>query len=208
VPDAAFLSKLRAICDAQGWLLMLDEVQTGVGRTGRWFAFQHEGIRPDVMSLAKGLGSGIPIGACLAAGAAAEVFKPGNHGSTFGGNPFACTAGLTTLATIEDDGLMANAEAVGAFLRDRLASGLASVRGVKNVRGKGLMIGVELDRPCGDLVKLALARGLLINVTADSVIRLLPPLVMSKAEAELLVDGLVPLVADFLAPSAAASAAR
>jgi len=208
VPDAAFLSKLRAICDAQGWLLMLDEVQTGVGRTGRWFAFQHEGIRPDVMSLAKGLGSGIPIGACLAAGAAAEVFKPGNHGSTFGGNPFACTAGLTTLATIEDDGLMANAEAVGAFLRDRLASGLASVRGVKNVRGKGLMIGVELDRPCGDLVKHALARGLLINVTADSVIRLLPPLVMSKAEAELLVDGLVPLVADFLAPSAAASAAR
>ncbi len=208
VPDAAFLSKLRGICDAQGWLLMLDEVQTGVGRTGRWFAFQHEGIRPDVMSLAKGLGSGIPIGACLASGAAAEVFKPGNHGSTFGGNPFACMAGLTTLATIEDDGLMANAEAVGAFLRDRLASGLASVRGVRNVRGKGLMIGVELDRPCGDLVKLALARGLLINVTADSVIRLLPPLVMSKAEAELLVDGLVPLVADFLAPSAAASAAR
>jgi acetylornithine aminotransferase len=208
VPDAAFLSKLRGICDAQGWLLMLDEVQTGVGRTGRWFAFQHEGIRPDVMSLAKGLGSGIPIGACLASGAAAEVFKPGNHGSTFGGNPFACMAGLTTLATIEDDGLMANAEAVGAFLRDRLASGLASVRRVRNVRGKGLMIGVELDRPCGDLVKLALARGLLINVTADSVIRLLPPLVMSKAEAELLVDGLVPLVADFLAPSAAASAAR
>ena len=208
VPDAAFLSKLRGICDAQGWLLMLDEVQTGVGRTGRWFAFQHEGIRPDVMSLAKGLGSGIPIGACLASGAAAEVFKPGNHGSTFGGNPFACMAGLTTLATIEDDGLMANAQAVGAFLRDRLASGLASVRGVRNVRGKGLMIGVELDRPCGDLVKLALARGLLINVTADSVIRLLPPLVMSKAEAELLVDGLVPLVADFLAPSAAASAAR
>jgi acetylornithine aminotransferase len=208
VPDPAFLSKLRAICDAQGWLLMLDEVQTGIGRTGRWFAFQHEGIRPDVMSLAKGLGSGIPIGACVASGAAADVFKPGNHGSTFGGNPFACTAGLTTIETIEDDGLMANAEAIGAFLREGLASGLATVRGVKEVRGQGLMIGVELDRPCGDLVKLALERGLLINVTADSVIRLLPPLVMSKAEAGLLLDGLVPLVADFLATPAAAAAAH
>jgi acetylornithine aminotransferase len=216
VPDVAFLSKLRAICDARGWLLMLDEVQTGIGRTGRWFAFQHEGIRPDVMSLAKGLGSGIPIGACLASGVAGEVFKPGNHGSTFGGNPFACTAGLTTLQTIEADGLMANAEAIGAFLREALATRLAAVRGVKDIRGKGLMIGVELDRPCGDLVKLALERGLLINVTADRVIRLLPPLVMTQVEAQQLVDGLVPLVADFLstpvaapgAPAAAAAAAR
>ena len=212
VPDTAFLSKLREICDARGWLLMLDEVQTGIGRTGRWFAFQHEGIRPDVMSLAKGLGSGIPIGACLASGAAGEVFKPGNHGSTFGGNPFACTAGLTTLQTIEADGLMANAEAIGAFLREALATRLAAVRGVKDIRGKGLMIGVELDRPCGDLVKLALERGLLINVTADRVIRLLPPLVMTQVEAQQLVDGLVPLVANFLstpvaAPGAAAAAA-
>ena len=208
VPDAAYLATLRSICDAQGWLLMLDEVQTGMGRTGRWFAFQHDGIRPDVMGLAKGLGSGIPIGACLAAGAAADVFKPGNHGSTFGGSPFACTAGLATLATIEDDGLMGNAEAVGAFLRQGLASGLAGVRGVKEIRGKGLMIGIELDRPCGELVKLALERGLLINVTADSVVRLLPPLIMTHAEARQLLDGLVPLVAEFLATPTAVAAAR
>jgi acetylornithine aminotransferase len=209
VPDAGYLATLRSICDTHGWLLMLDEVQTGMGRTGRWFAFQHEGIRPDVMSLAKGLGSGIPIGACLASGAAADVFKPGNHGSTFGGNPFACTAGLTTLATIEDEGLIANAEAVGALLREGLASGLAAVRGVKEIRGKGLMLGVELDRPCGELVKLALERGLLINVTAESVIRLLPPLVMTKAEAGQLLDALVLLVAEFMtAPAAAAQAVR
>ncbi len=208
VPAAGYLAALRSICDAQGWLLMLDEVQTGMGRTGHWFAFQHTGIRPDVMSLAKGLGSGIPIGACLASGAAADVFAPGNHGSTFGGNPFACTAALTTLATIEDDALLANAEAVGAFLRGRLASRLGHLREVKDVRGMGLMIGVELDRPCGELVKLALERGLIINVTADNVIRLLPPLVMTQAEAELLLDGLVPLVADFLATPAAAVAAR
>jgi acetylornithine aminotransferase len=207
VPDAGYLAALRSICDAQGWLLMLDEVQTGIGRTGRWFGFQHTGIRPDVITLAKGLGSGIPIGACVAAGAAADVFAPGNHGSTFGGNPFACTAALTTLATLEDDALLANAETVGAFLRAGLASGLGQLRGVKDVRGKGLMIGVELDRPCGDLVKLALERGLLINVTAESVIRLLPPLVMTRAEAEVLLDGLVPLVADFLATSAPAAAA-
>jgi len=208
VPDAGYLATLRSICDAQGWLLMLDEVQTGMGRTGQWFAFQHTGIRPDVMSLAKGLGSGIPIGACIAAGAAADVFAPGNHGSTFGGNPFACTAALTTLATLEDEGLLANAQAVGAFLRARLASGLGHLRSVKDVRGIGLMIGVELDRPCGELVKLALERGLIINVTAENVIRLLPPLIMTQAEAELLLDSLVPLVADFLATPVAAAAAR
>ncbi len=208
VPDADYLPKLRAICDANGWLLMLDEVQTGVGRTGAWFAFQHTGIRPDVMTLAKGLGSGVPIGACLVAGPAAGVFKPGSHGSTFGGNPLACTAGLTTLETIEAEGLMANAIAIGKFLRAGIASGLAGVDGVKDVRGQGLMIGVELDRPCGELVKAALARGLLINVTADNVVRLLPPLVMSKAEAQHLLDGLVPLIADFLMAPAAVAAAR
>ncbi|MET0217699.1 MAG: acetylornithine transaminase [Burkholderiales bacterium] len=208
VPDADYLPKLRAICDANGWLLMLDEVQTGVGRTGAWFAFQHTGIRPDVMTLAKGLGSGVPIGACLVAGPAAGVFKPGSHGSTFGGNPLACTAGLTTLETIEAEGLMANAIAIGKFLRAGIASGLAGVDGVKDVRGQGLMIGVELDRPCGELVKAALARGLLINVTADNVVRLLPPLVMSKAEAQHLLDGLVPLIADFLMAPATVAAAR
>lgn len=208
VPAAGYLAALRAICDAQGWLLMLDEVQTGMGRTGHWFAFQHTGIRPDVLTLAKGLGSGIPIGACLACGGAADVFKPGNHGSTFGGNPFACMAALTTLATIEDDALAANAEAVGAFLRAGLASGLGHLRGVKEVRGMGLMLGIEIDRPCGELVKLALERGLIINVTADNVIRLLPPLIMTRAEAQLLLDDLVPLVAGFLATPAAAVAAR
>jgi len=208
VPDPAYLDRLRAVCDARGWLLMLDEVQTGIGRTGRWFAFQHTPIRPDVMTLAKGLGSGIPIGACLASGPAAEVFKPGNHGSTFGGNPFACAAGLTTLETIERGGLMANAEAIGQLLQEGLRSGLAGVRGVKDIRGKGLMIGVELDRPCGELVRRALERGLLINVTADSVIRLLPPLVMTQGEAQQLLDGLVPLVAAFLAAPTAAAAAR
>ena len=208
VPAATYLPRLRSICDAQGWLLMLDEVQTGIGRTGRWFGFQHTAIRPDVMSLAKGLGSGVPIGACLAAGPAAGVFKPGNHGSTFGGNPLACAAGLTTLDVIEADGLMANAEAIGRFIRDGLAVGLAGIRGVQEIRGQGLMIGVELDRPCGDLVKSALERGLLINVTADNVIRLLPPLVMTQAEAQQLLDGLVPLVAEFLCAPAAVAAAR
>jgi len=208
IPHPTFLPRLRSICDAQGWLLMLDEVQTGIGRTGRWFAFQHSAIRPDVMSLAKGLGSGVPIGACLAAGPAVGVFKPGNHGSTFGGNPFASTAGLTTLDVIEAEGLMANAEALGRFIRDGLAAGLAGIRGVREIRGQGLMIGVELDRPCGDLVKLALERGLLINVTADNVIRLLPSLVMTRAEAQQLLDGLVPLVAEFLTAPAVVAATR
>jgi acetylornithine/N-succinyldiaminopimelate aminotransferase len=208
IPHPDFLPRLRAICDAQGWLLMLDEVQTGIGRTGNWFAFQHAAIRPDVMSLAKGLGSGVPIGACLAAGPAAGVFKPGNHGSTFGGNPLACAAGLATLETIEADGLMANADAIGGFIREGLATGLAGLRGVREIRGRGLMIGIELDRPCGELVKIALERGLLINVTADSVIRLLPALVMEQAEAEQLLETLVPLVAEFLAAPTAVAAAR
>ena len=193
-----YLSGLRKLCDQHGWLLMLDEVQSGIGRTGTWFAFQHTDIVPDVMTLAKGLGSGVPIGACLAKGAAAEVFTYGKHGSTFGGNPLASIAGLTTLQTIEEDGLCAHAEQLGNWTAQELANQLKGVAGVAKIRNAGLMIGIELDRPCGELVKQALDAGLLINVTADTVVRLLPPLVMSQDEARQLVDILAPLIRDFL----------
>lgn len=195
---AAYLAGLRAFCDAKGWLLMLDEVQSGIGRTGTWFAFQHTNIQPDVMTLAKGLGSGVPIGACLARGAAAETFSPGKHGSTFGGNPLACAAALATLQVIESDGLCLQAEQLGNWISEALSAGLKDQSGVVRIRNAGLMIGIELDRPCGDLVKQALAAGLLINVTSENVIRLLPPLVMRRAEASELVDILLPLVRDFL----------
>lgn len=197
-----FLQKVRTVCDQNNWLLMLDEVQSGIGRTGRWFAHQHAAIRPDVMTLAKGLASGVPIGACLAAGSAAGVFKPGNHGSTFGGNPLACVAALTTLEVMEEDGLLARAGVVGERIHTGLKDGFKQVSGVVEVRGQGLMIGVELDRPCGELVKLALAAGLVINVTADNVIRLLPPLVMTDAEADELVALLVSVTSQFLARDA------
>ncbi|MCX7192838.1 MAG: aspartate aminotransferase family protein [Proteobacteria bacterium] len=197
-PDASYLQQLREICTQHNWLLMLDEVQTGIGRTGKWFAHQHTGILPDVMTLAKGLGSGVPIGACLAAGPAFGTFKPGNHGSTFGGNPLACVAGLTTLNIVEQDQLLAHAEQLGQFIRKGFTDALQNVKGFREVRGMGLMIGVELDKPCGDLVKQALARGLLINVTADNVVRLLPSLVMSQTEAQQLLDILCPLIKDFL----------
>jgi len=194
-PDVSYLQGLRQICDQHGWLLMLDEVQSGIGRTGKWFTHQHAGILPDVMTLAKGLGSGVPVGACLAAGKATGTFKPGNHGSTFGGNPLACTAALTTLEVMEQDNLLAHAAAIGAQIRDGLQQRLGAA---VQVRGQGLMIGIELGRPCGELVKLALERGLLINVTADSVVRLLPPLVFSADEAAQLLDLLCPLIEDFL----------
>jgi acetylornithine/N-succinyldiaminopimelate aminotransferase len=196
--DIEYLQQLRNICDEQNWLLMLDEVQCGIGRTGKWFAFQHTAILPDVMTLAKGLGSGVPVGACLAAGKAAAIFQPGNHGSTFGGNPLACTAGLATLDILEQDRLLAHADSLGRFIHQGFVTALQGVDGVKEVRGQGLMIGIELGKPCGDLVKLALARGLLINVTADNVIRLLPPLVMSQAEAQQMLDILCPLIKEFL----------
>lgn len=200
VPQAGYLAALRRICDAQGWLLMLDEVQTGVARTGRMFAFQNEGVSPDVMTLAKGLGSGVPIGACVARGVAAETFTPGKHGSTFGGNPFACRAALTTLGVIARDDLAGRAGRLGEHIRAALRAGLAGNAGVRDIRGLGLMIGVELDRPCGDLVARARdEEKLIINVTADSVIRLLPPLILSDAEADLLVEKLVRLVRAFLA---------
>ncbi len=198
IPDADYLDRLRAICDANEWLLMLDEVQTGIGRTGKWFAFQHSNSLPDVMSLAKGLGSGVPVGACLARGAAAEVFTYGKHGSTFGGNPLACTAALTTLSVMASDNLLGNAAEIGAFIVDTLRKELGKVPGVKEVRGQGLLIGIELDRPCGDLVKIALADKLLINVTSDNVVRLIPPLVMNREEAGLLTDKLTALIWAFL----------
>ncbi|MDO8292994.1 MAG: acetylornithine transaminase [Gallionella sp.] len=196
--DIDYLEQLRQICDEHIWLLLLDEVQCGMGRTGKWFAFQHTGILPDVVTLAKGLGSGVPIGACLTAGKAVGLFKPGNHGSTFGGNPLACTAGLTTLNIIEQDKLLAHAESLGQFIRQGIATALQDVNGVKEIRGQGLMLGIELDKPCSDLVKLALAQGLLTNVTADNVIRLLPALVMSQDEAQQLLDILCPLIKEFL----------
>jgi acetylornithine/N-succinyldiaminopimelate aminotransferase len=203
-----YLRELRELCDRQGWFLMVDEVQCGLGRTGKWFVYQHAEIRPDVVLLAKGLASGVPIGACLARGAAAEVFKPGTHGSTFGGNPLACAAALATLEAIEDEGLMKNAERVGGLILSGLREGLRGIPGVTEIRGQGLMIGVELDRPCGELVKRALDAGLLINVTMDNVVRLLPPLVMKESEARELLSILLPLMRDFLAQSPAAIAAR
>jgi len=196
---SGYLESLRQICDQHNWLLMVDEVQTGIGRTGTWFAFQHTNIKPDVMSLAKGLGSGVPIGACVAAGKAAEVFTYGKHGSTFGGNPLATAAGLATLNIIEQEKLRENAETVGNLIREGFSAALKDTTGVVTVRNAGMMIGIELDRPCGDLVKMALQDKLLINVTADKVIRLLPPLVMNAAEGKELVQRLSDLIKQFLA---------
>jgi acetylornithine/N-succinyldiaminopimelate aminotransferase len=200
--DIHYLEQLREICDRQEWLLMLDEVQCGIGRTGKWFAHQHTSILPDVMTLAKGLGSGVPVGACLAAGRAAGTFKPGNHGSTFGGNPLACTAALTTLNIMEQDRLPAHAASIGEFLMDGLRQRLPAVAGVVEIRGQGLIIGIELNKPCGALVQQALELGLLINVTSENVVRLLPALVFSQAEAQQLLDLLCPLVTAFLAQGA------
>lgn len=196
--SAAYLEMLRSICDANDWLLMVDEVQTGIARTGEWFAFQHTSIKPDVMSLAKGLGSGVPIGACLASGKAADVLVYGKHGSTFGGNPLACAAGLATIKAIEEENLRQNAETIGNFIRMGFEKAFKNTPEVKVVRNAGMMIGIELDRPCGDLVKMALAQKLLINVTADSVIRLLPPLIMKQEEASLLIDKLTNIIHTFL----------
>ncbi|MCP4638011.1 MAG: aspartate aminotransferase family protein [Methyloversatilis sp.] len=197
--DLAYMRELRALCTEQQWLFMVDEVQCGIGRTGSWFAFQHAGIEPDVMTLAKGLGSGVPIGACLARGQAAGVFKPGTHGSTFGGNPLACAAALTTLDVVARDDLRGNAVRQGDAIRAGFREALKDVAGVKDIRGAGMMIGIELDRPCGVLVARALEAGLLINVTQDSTIRLVPPLVYSDADSRELVDRLAPLIRNFLA---------
>jgi acetylornithine/N-succinyldiaminopimelate aminotransferase len=194
-----YLQGLRKLCDQQGWLLMLDEVQCGIGRTGKWFAHQWAGIQPDVMPLAKGLGSGVPIGAIVVGPKAVNVLGPGNHGTTFGGNPLAMRAGVETLRIMEEDGVMANAAAVGAVLRQELESGLAGLGGVKEIRGAGLMIGIELDRPCGVLLARAAEAGLMLSVTADSVIRLVPPLILSALEARQMAAILCPLIKAFLA---------
>ena len=196
---SAYLQALRQLCDTHGWLLMVDEVQTGIARTGTWFAFQHTGIKPDVMTLAKGLGSGVPIGACVASGHAADVFTYGKHGSTFGGNPLATAAGLATLNIIQEEAIMENAEKIGNLIRDGFTAEFKDTAGVVTVRNAGMMIGIELDRPCADLVKMALAEKLLINVTADKVVRLLPPLVMNEAEANELVKRLSAVIKAFLA---------
>ena len=202
-----YLKGLREICDTHGWLLMLDEVQSGIGRTGKWFAFQHSNVMPDVMPLAKGLAAGVPIGACLANGPAAQLFKPGNHGSTFGGNPLACAAALATLDIIEEEKLMENAVKVGDYIRAELTQKLGGLKGVREIRGQGLLIGLELDYPCGELVQQALDRGFLINVTVENVVRLMPPLVFKMEEAGLLLSSLVPLVTEFLDRQSARQAA-
>jgi acetylornithine aminotransferase len=206
VADTAYVRGLREICDRKGWLLMVDEVQSGMGRTGKWLAHQWSAIVPDVITLAKGLASGVPVGACLARGVAAQVFKPGNHGTTFGGGPLVSVAALTTLEVIEKEGLMANAHAMGGIIMSGLAEAFAGVAGVVDIRGRGLMIGIELDRPCKELIARALAAGLVLNVTADKVIRLLPPLILDASEAREIVTRLAPLVKEFLAANSAAAA--
>jgi acetylornithine/N-succinyldiaminopimelate aminotransferase len=193
-----YLQNIRRICDVYGWLLMLDEVQCGIGRTGKWFAHQWAGILPDVMPLAKGLGSGVPIGAVVCGPRAATVLQPGNHGTTFGGNPLAMRAGIETLRIMQEENLLENAATVGAALRASLTRELAGVAGVLEIRGQGLMLGIELNRPCSDLLAIAADAGLLLSVTADRVVRLVPPLILSLAEAEQIAMTLAPLIKDFL----------
>jgi len=193
-----YLRQVRELCDRKGWLLMIDEVQCGTGRTGRWFAHQWAGIKPDVMPLAKGLASGIPVGAIVAHGEAAHTFKPGNHGTTFGGNPLAMRAGLTTIEVMEEDGLIENATLMGQLIMDGMRRELAGVPGFVEVRGMGLMIGIVLDRPCSEVVGKALNAGLVLNVTADTVVRLLPPLIINREQAELTVSTLAPLIREVL----------
>ena len=200
--SSEYLRAVRKLCDERDWLLMIDEVQCGIGRTGQWFAHQWAGIQADVMPLAKGLGSGVPIGAVVAGPKAAGIFQPGNHGTTFGGNPLAMRAGVETLRIMEEDGLLENASRVGAYLKNSFQRELGAVPGFKEIRGNGLMIGIDLDRPCGPLMGQALQAGLLLSVTADSVIRLLPALIMTEKEADEVIGLLVPLVKTFLAHSA------
>ena len=199
---AEYLRQVRALCDERDWLMMIDEVQCGMGRTGKWFAHQWAGIKPDVMPLAKGLGSGVPIGAVVAGPKAANIFQPGNHGTTFGGNPLSMRAGVETIRIMEEDGLLENAAKVGAHLTGRLQRALAGKPGVKEIRGQGLMIGVELDKPCGVITQRAADAGLLLSVTADSVIRLVPPLIMTEDEADEVANILLPIIETFLAENA------
>ena len=198
IPDENYLVELRALCDEHGWLMILDEIQTGMGRTGRWFAHQHADVKPDIMTLAKGLANGVPVGACLASGAAAVIFKPGNHGSTFGGNPLSASAALAVLHTLERDGLVERAGQLGNHLLEHFEQRLGGLEGVVSIRGKGLMLGIELDRACGELVQQALQRKLLINVTAEKVVRLLPPLILSDEQAGEIASTVCELIETFL----------
>lgn len=198
VPDPGYLAQVRRLCDERGWLMILDEIQTGMGRSGHWFAFQAEGIHPDILTLAKALGNGLPIGACLARGDAATLFNPGSHGSTFGGNPLVCAAALAVIHTLDKHGLADRAGSLGASILQGLRAALSELPGVVSVRGKGLLIGVELDRPCAALVQMTLERGLLINVTAERVVRLLPPLILTDEQAAELVRTVAEAVTRFL----------
>ena len=202
IPAADYLNELRAVCDENDWLLMLDEIQTGVGRTGKWFAHQHHGVRPDVMTLAKGLGNGVPIGACVARGAAAQTFTPGSHGSTFGGNPLSCRAALTVLEVIEAGGLLRNAADMGRLMLNGFKQRLGGRQGVVDIRGLGLMIAIELERDCAELVGRALEEKLLINVTGGNRIRLLPPLIINRKQADTIVDIVSRITLSFLSAAA------
>ena len=199
IPDADYLAGIRELCDERGWLMMLDEIQSGMGRTGRWFAYQHAELLPDVVTVAKALGNGVPIGACLARGTAAEALQPGSHGTTFGGNPLASRAALAVLDVLENENLIDNATVLGQRLLDGFRQSLNGIAGIRKIRGKGLMLGIELDRPCRELVDLALERGLLINVTAERVVRLLPPLVITAHQADMLIEQVTELIRDYLA---------
>ncbi len=198
IPDAGYLEGIRKLCDENDWLMMLDEIQTGMGRTGKWFAYQHNDIQPDVVTLAKALGNGVPIGACLARGKAAEMMQPGSHGTTFGGNPLACHAAQAVLDTMEQDKLVMQAEKLGQQMVKGFTKTLKHLEGVKEIRGSGLMIGIELDQPCTELVSEALSQGLLINVTAERVVRLLPPLITTEKQADMIVKQVSDLIRGFL----------
>ncbi len=198
IPSAGFLTAIRRVCDQHNWLMMLDEIQTGMGRTGEWFACQHENVLPDVMTLAKALGNGVPIGACLARGQAACLFTPGSHGSTFGGNPLACSVGLAVIKTLQANNLIDQAKMQGKYLLQAFQKSLEGVSGVVEIRGKGMMLGIELDKPCAELVQLALDQKLLINVTVMNTIRLLPPLITSQEECDQIVGILTPIIRSFL----------
>jgi acetylornithine/N-succinyldiaminopimelate aminotransferase len=198
IPDADYLNKLRELCDKNDWLLMLDEIQTGMGRTGEWFAYQHNKIKPDVITLAKALGNGVPIGACVTTEKAASVMKPGSHGSTFGGNPLACAAALAVIETMESEKLVARAAVTGTYLLESFQHNLAGVKGVRDIRGKGLMLGIELEEPCTELVTQALEAGLLLAVQTDHIIRLLPPLILTHEQADIIVKKITQLVTTWL----------
>ena len=199
IPDDDYLQGIRDLCDVNHWLMMLDEIQSGMGRTGKWFAWQHGDVLPDVATLAKALGNGVPIGACLARGRAAEMMQPGTHGSTFGGNPLACRAAIAVLEVLQQEQLVDHAAALGAHLLTGFTAALSGLEGVAAIRGRGLMIGIELDRPCAELVARAIEQGLLINVTAERVIRLLPPLITTVKQADIIIEQVSDLIREFLA---------